>query len=174
MSNQHKTSLLLPALLLIGGILLAGAAYSYNMFHLLIPTGVALENVSSCSENAAPDDDNPTMCLTSSGDWKPVPYNSTPAWILIAILFVSAVPLLARSGYLKWALSSLKGQLTLWPLVLGVPENLLGLHMNFIEGTLTAEGALHKAILGMLVSIVAAIPFWYLIGKPMILNRMRR
>jgi hypothetical protein len=174
MSNQRRSNLILPALLLIGGIFLAGAAYSYNMFHLLIPTRLALENVSSCRENAAPDDDDPTMCLTSSGGWKPVPYNSTPAWILIAILLGSAVPLLVRSGYLKWALSSLNGQLTLWPLVFGVPENLLGLHMNFIQGTLSAGGALHKMILGMIVSIIAAVPFWYLILKPMILDRMPR
>jgi hypothetical protein len=174
MSNQYRTNLLLPTLLLIGGILLGGAAYSYNMFHSLIPTRVALENVSSCRENAAPDDADPTVCLTSSGDWKPVPYDSTPAWISIGILFVLALPFLVQSGYLKWSLSSLKRQLTLWPLVLGVPENLLGLHMNFIEGTLTAEGALHKTILGMIVSIVAAIPFWYLIAKPAISNRIRR
>jgi len=62
MSNRYRTNLLLPTLLLIGGILLGGAAYSYNMFHSLIPTRVALENVSSCRENAAPDA-HPTVCL---------------------------------------------------------------------------------------------------------------
>jgi peptidoglycan/LPS O-acetylase OafA/YrhL len=56
----------------------------------------------------------------------------------------------------------------------GIPEILLGLHLNFIKGTLTADWAIHVVIYGAIISIVAAVPFWYFMTKPIIARRKRR
>ena len=42
-----------PTMLLITGIAIACAVYSYSMFHSIIPTRVAISNVAMCRENAA-------------------------------------------------------------------------------------------------------------------------
>jgi hypothetical protein len=123
---------------------------------------------------ASSDDPDPFLCLDASGAWKPVPFNTLPICAAIAILFVSAAPLLARSGYWKWAMASLKGHLTLWPLMFGIPEILLGLHLNFIEGTLTANWAAHVVIYGAIISTVTAVPFWFFFTKPFIVRRRKR
>jgi hypothetical protein len=160
--------------MLIIGMPFAGAVYSYSMFHSIVPTRAAIDNVGSCHENGAPDDPDPFLCLDASGAWKPVPFNTLPICAAIAILFVSAAPLLARSGYWKWAMASLKGHLTLWPLMFGIPEILLGLHLNFIEGTLTANWAAHVVIYGAIISTVTAVPFWFFFTKPFIVRRRKR
>jgi len=77
-----------PTMLLIAGILIAGAVYSYSMFHSIIPTRAAINNVAMCRENAAPDDADPFLCLEASGSWKPVAYNGLPIYAAIAIVFV--------------------------------------------------------------------------------------
>jgi hypothetical protein len=159
---------------LITGIFIAGAVYSYSMFHSIIPTRVAISNVAMCRENAAPNDPDPFLCLDASGTWKPVPYNAVPIFAVIAILMVSVAPLLARSGFKKWAVSSLKGHLTLWPLALGIPMTLLGLHLNFIEGTLTADWAAHVVMYSAIISTIAAVPIWYFVTKPVMARRKKK
>lgn len=141
MKSAYGSASLRRVLLLIAGILFAGTFYSYSMFHSIIPTTVAISKVAMCRENGPPDDPDPILCLDASGNWKPVPYKAWPMYAAIAILVASAAPLLVQSGYMKWASSSLKGHLTLWPFAFGIPMALLGLHLNFIEGTLTANWA---------------------------------
>jgi len=174
LAKQNKPSVLWLALLFMAGALFAGAVYSYSMFHSIVPNRAAIDHVANCRDNAAVADSDPFLCLDRSGTWKPVPYSSLPVCAAIAILLASAAPLLVRSGYLKWAVSSLKGHLTLWPLLFGVPEILLGLHLNFIEGTLTADWAAHVIVYGAIISTVAAVPFWFLISRPFMVRRKRR
>ncbi len=173
-AKKKQLSVFWLALLLMFGALIAGVVYSYSMFHSIVPTRAAIDNVANCRENGSPNDADPFSCLDRFGTWKPVPYNSLPVCAAIAIILAFAAPLLTRSGYLKWAVSSLKGHLTLWPLLFGIPEILLGLHLNFIEGTLTADWAAHLIIYGAIISTVAAVPFWFLITKPFMARRTRR
>lgn len=163
-----------PTMLLIAGILIAGAVYSYSMFHSVIPTRAAINNVAMRRENAAPDDADPFLCLEASGSWKPVAYNGLPIYAAIAILMVSGAPLLTRSGFKKWAVSSLTGHLALWPLVFGIPMILLGLHLNFIEGTLTTDWAAHVVLYGAIASTVLAVPIWYFVTKPLMARRKKK
>ena len=163
-----------PTMLLIAGIVIAGAVYSYSMFHSIVPTRAAINNVATCRENAAPDDADPVLCLEASGSWKPVAYNGLPIYAAIAILMVSAAPLLTRSGFKRWAVSSLKGHLALWPLAFGIPMILLGLHLNFIEGTLTTDWAAHVVLYGAIASTVLALPIWYFVTKPLMARRKKK
>jgi hypothetical protein len=174
MIKVDRIAALWPTMLLITGSLIAGAVYSYSMFHSIIPTRVAISNVAMCRENAAPDDADPFFCLDASGSWKPVAYNGLPMYAAIAILMVSAAPLLTRSGFKKWAVSSLKGHLALWPLVFGIPMILLGLHLNFIEGTLTADWAAHVVLYGAIISTILAVPIWYFVTKPLMARRKKK
>jgi uncharacterized membrane protein len=75
---------------------------------------------------------------------------------------------------MKWAASSLKGHLTLWPIMFGIPLTLLGLHLNFIEGTLTFDWAAHVIGYCAIISLVAAIPFWYVFTQPLLRRRKRK
>jgi hypothetical protein len=163
-----------PTTLLIAGIVIAGAVYSYSMFRSIVPTRAAINNVAMCRENAAPDDADPVLCLEASGSWKPVAYNGLPIYAAIAILMVSAAPLLTRSGFKGWAVSSLKGHFALWPLVFGIPMILLGLHLNFIEGTLTTDWAAHVVLYGAIASTVLAVPIWYFVTKPLMARRKKK
>ena len=172
-SGENPVAALWPTMLLIIGILIAGAVYSYSMFHSIIPTRSEIRNVAMCRENAAPDDPDPFLCLDASGSWKRVPYNALPIFAAIAILMVSAAPLLARSGCKKWV-SSLRGHLTLWPLVSGIPMTLLGLHLNFLGGTLTANWAAHVLIYTAIISTIAAVPMWYFLTKPLMARRKKK
>jgi|ERR1700722_797022 len=174
MIKVDRNAVLWPTTLLIIGILIAGAVYSHSMFHSIIPTRVAISNVAMCRENAAPDDADPMLCLDASGSWKPVAYNGLPIYAVIAILMVSAAPLPSRSGFKKWAVSSLKGHLTLWPLAFGIPMILLGFHLNFIEGTLTADWAAHVVLYGAIISTILAVLVWYFVTKPLIARRKKK
>jgi hypothetical protein len=109
MIKVDRIAALWPTTMLITGIHVAGAVYSYSMFQSIIPTKVAISNVAMCRENAAPDDADPILCLDASGSWKPIAYNGLPIYAAIAISMVSVAPLLSRSGFKKWAVSSLKG-----------------------------------------------------------------
>jgi hypothetical protein len=174
MIKVDRIAALWPTILFITGILIAGAVYSYGMFHSIIPTRLAISNVAMCRENAAPDDADPFLCLEASGSWKPIAHNGLPVYAAIAILMVSAAPLLTRSGFKKWAVSSLKGQLTFWPPVFGIPMILLGLHLNFIEGTLSTDWAAHVVLYGAIISTVLAVPIWYFVTRPLMARRKKK
>jgi hypothetical protein len=163
-----------PMILLIAGILIAAAFYSYSMFHLIIPTKAAISNVAMCDENVSPDDPSTFSCFDASGHWKPIPYNASPIIAAIAILMVSAFPLLAQSGVKTWSASPFKGHVTFWSFAFGIPMTLLGLHLNFIEGTLSADWAAHIIFYTALISILLTVPIWYLFTKPMMSRRRKK
>lgn len=160
-------------LVLILGIVFAGFTYSAGTFHTLLPTRAAVESVASCQEAPNVTEADPMLCHAASGEWKAVAYSGWPIFATIMILMGSALPLLRYSGYLKWASSSLRGHLTMLPLLFGVPMTLLGLHLNFVEGTLTFDWAIRVVMYTLGLALLAGGGMWYTFTQSLIRRRSR-
>lgn len=156
------------------GILLGLGVYSYGMFHALLPTWSSIANVANCGispgapyqvvDTTLGHNDSP-LCQVAPGQWTKTPFGSGPFFLALAIAFGSALVALHRSSLLKVATSSAGGTVTLFLLTFGIPMVLLGLHLNFIEGTLTVDWAFHVIVYGFLGGAVAGLVMWYAVVR---------
>lgn len=79
----------------------------------------------------------------------------------LAMAFLSAMIALHRSTVLRWAISSARGTTLLFSIVFGMPMTLLGLHLNFVGGTLTLDLAIHAVLYTLLISAAFGLFAWY-------------
>jgi hypothetical protein len=162
---------LIRLLILVVGILVALGVYSYGMFHTLLPEWSNIDDVANCGvSHGAPYQavdtttfgagDSP-LCKVGPGQWTKTPYGDAPLFFALALAFGSAMVALHRSQFLRWATSSAHGTVALFVLIFGIPMTLLGLHLNFVEGTLTLDWALHVSAYALLIGAGAGLFAWY-------------
>ena len=141
------------------------------MFHTLLPAWSNFVNVANCgvikgATYAAVDTkvsgatDLP-LCQVESGVWTITPYGDAPMLFALAMAFLSALIALHRSTFLRWAIGSARGTILLFSIVFGIPMTLLGLHLNFVEGTLTLGWAIHVVLYTLLISAASGLFAWY-------------
>jgi hypothetical protein len=170
---------------LLAGLLLGWLVYAYGMFHTLLPTGSEISDVANCGDSSAarrlaqlgplpvPDPDA-KLCQVSSGEWKPTPYGDGPFFAGMLIIFGSALAALYRTRLGYWAASSLKGNLMAGLTLFGLTMTLLGIHLNFTEGTLTGNWALHCALYGELSGAFFGLLMWYTVIRPLVQRRAKK
>ena len=73
--------------------------------------------------------------------------------------------------FLKWVGSSLLGHIALSELLFSMPLFLLGLSLNYSEGTITVAWSFYIAIVCALGGIIFALLFWYTVSVPLIKRR---
>jgi hypothetical protein len=165
-----KRPSIIRALVITLGILVGLGIYSYGMFHTLLPTWPNIEDVANCGvpPGATPQADHAStlggtdpLCQVAPGQWTKTPYGNAPLFVALAIAFGTTLMALHRSPFLKWASSSALGASTLFLLIFGVPMTLLGLHLNYVEGTLTADWALHVTAYALLIGAAGGLLMWY-------------
>jgi hypothetical protein len=161
---------------MLAGLLLGWLVYAYGMFHTILPTWSDISDVANCGDSPAarrlaefgrppvPDPDA-NLCKVSSGEWKPTPYGDGPffAGMFIILGFTLTALYRTRLGY--WAAHCLKGNLMTGLTVFGLTMTLLGIHLNFTEGTLTGNWALHCAFYGELGGAVFGLLMWYTVTR---------
>ena len=140
------------------------SVYSYGMFHTLHPTWAYFANVANCGVSPGTGlhirpaitlgDEGGTLCQVAPGKWTKSPYNNGPFSLGLAIAFLSL--LIALAPFLRWATGSPWRFGVLGLLLWGIPMTLLGLQMNFVEGTLTADWALHVMIYSVLIAAIGS------------------
>ena len=170
-------SSVLRGLVVTLGILAGLCVYSYGMFHTLLPTWANIADVAHCG--VAPglayqaydartlgQSDLP-LCEVTPGRWVRTPYGNGPLWLALAIAFGTTMLALHRSPLLKSAITSAARTVTLFLLIFGVPMVLLGLHLNFVEGTLTSDWAVHTVLYGMLSGAAMGAFAWYVLVRPL-------
>jgi hypothetical protein len=159
------------SLIIILGTLLGLAIYSYGMFHTLFPTWSNIVDVADCGllkgaayeavdTTVAGATDSP-LCQVEQGRWTITPYGDTPLFFALAMAFLSAMIALHRSPFLKWAIRSARGTIFLFLVVFGIPMTLLGLHLNYVEGTLTWDWAIHVVLYTLSISAAFGVFAWY-------------
>jgi hypothetical protein len=79
----------------------------------------------------------------------------------LAIAFGCTMIALHRSSFLKRMTRSVTGTVLLFLLLFGIPILLLGLHLNYVEGTLTVDWALHVAFYTLLITAGFGLFAWY-------------
>jgi len=141
------------------------------MFHTLVPARSNILDVANCgvSKGASFEAVDTTgsgatdlpLCQVEPGRWTITPYGDAPLFFALAIAFISAVIVLHRSPFLKWAISSARGTILLFLLMFGIPMMLLGIHLNFVEGTLTLDWAVHVVLYTLLISACFGVFAWY-------------
>ena len=164
-------------LLVVLGILVGVGVYSYGMFRTLLPTRSNIADVAHCG--VAPgvtyhaeqtttlgSSDSP-LCQVASGVWTKTPYGNAPLWVGLAIAFGSTMLALHRSSFLKSATISAPRTIMLFLLIFGIPMTLLHLHLNFIEGTLTSDWAVHVVFYSMLGGAAMGVFAWYFLVRPL-------
>jgi hypothetical protein len=169
--DQLKCPLIIRLLVVALGILFGLGIYSYGMFHTLLPAWSNFVNVANCgvikgATYAAVDTtvsgatDLP-LCQVEPGRWTITPYGDAPMFFALAMAFLSTMIALHRSTFLRWAISSARGTILLFSIVFGIPMTLLGLHLNFVEGTLTLDWAIHVVLYTLLISAASGLVAWY-------------
>jgi hypothetical protein len=166
-----KRPSVIRALVVVFGILVGLGIYSYGMFHTLLPAWSNIDDVANCGvSHGAPYQAGDTttlgvadspLCEVAPGRWTKTPYGDAPLFLALAIAFGSALVALHRSPFLKWATSSARGTVALFLLIFGIPMTLLGLHLNFVEGTLTLDWALHVTVYALLIGAGTGLLTWY-------------
>jgi hypothetical protein len=164
-------------LVVVLGIVVGLGAYSYGMFHTLLPTWANITDVANCGVSPgtayqavdvrAPGSNNLPLCEVAPGRWTKTPYGNGPLFIALAIAFGSAMVALHRSSFLKWAIGSASGTVAFFLLIFGIPMMLFGLHVNFVEGTLTVDWAFHVAVYTLLVGAATGLLMWYILVRPL-------
>jgi membrane associated rhomboid family serine protease len=107
------------------------------------------------------------LCQVAPGQWTKTPYGNGPFFLALAIAFGSTMVALHRSSFLKVAISSPARTVTLFLLIFGIPMLLLGLHLNFVEGTLTLDWAFHVAVYTLLIGAATGLLMWYFLVRPL-------
>jgi hypothetical protein len=167
MKRPGVIRLVMPVL----GMLLGLGIYSYGMFHTLLPAWSNIVNVANCGVSAGTTyeavDTTTTgagdlrLCQVEPGRWTITPYGDAPLFFALAVAFMSAMIALHRSPFLRWAISTAHGTIVLFLMVFGIPMALLGLHLNFVEGTLTLDWAVHVLAYTLLISVGFGLFMWY-------------
>jgi hypothetical protein len=164
---------------ILAGLLLGWLVYAYGMFHTILPAWSDISDVANCGDSpaarrlaeidrpAVPDPDA-NLCNVSSGEWKPTPYGDAPFFAGMFIICGSTVVALYRTRFGYWAARSLKGNLVIGLALFGLPMTLLGIHLNFTEGTLTGDWALHCVFYGELVGAVVGLLMWYTVTRSLL------
>jgi hypothetical protein len=162
---------MLRVLVVVIGILVGWCIYSYGMFHRLIPAASDFADAVNCGvlpgapyhveAIPASGQSDLLLCQVAPGRWTRTPYGNGPFFLALAIAFGSAMVALHRSTFLKWATTSAGGAATLFLLIFGIPMTLLGLQLNLVEGTLTADWALHVVLYCMPLGAVVGLVMWY-------------
>lgn len=116
-------------------------------------------------------DSGSLFCEIAPGKWVKTPYGIGPLFLALGVIFISALAALHRSSFLQWAMRSAVGLVTLLLLLFGIPMMLLALQWNFIEGTLTLNGALHSAFDAVLAGSAMGLFFWFIVVKHLPSNR---
>ena len=168
---------MIRALVAVLGILVGLGVYSYGMFHTLLPAPSKIIDVANCGvspgasyqtvDTRAPGSSDLPLCQVAPGQWTKTPYRNGPFFLALAIAFGSTMVALNRTSLLKVATSSAPRTVTLFLLIFGIPTVLLGLQLNLIEGTLTADWALHVVIYGLLTGAVMGLLTWYTVVRPL-------
>lgn len=168
-------------LVLVAGLIVALGAYSYAMFHTLLPTASDLTDVADCGVRTFGDRaresasetpsvaglDSP-LCYSHARKWVQTPYGDAPIFLALVILLGSMVVASHRSQFLKWAARSPWGHQVLGQLAFGIPMTLLFLHLNYVEGTLTSDWAVHVVTIGIISGVVMGVLLWYTLTRPLI------
>ena len=168
---------MLRILVAVFGIVAGLGAYSYGMFHTLLPAWSNVADVMNCGISpGAPyqaydartlgQSDLP-LCQVAPGRWTKTRYGNGPLFLALAIGFGSAMVALHRSSFLKLATGSAPGTVTLFLLIFGIPMFLFGLHVNFVEGTLTLDWAFHIALYAILGGAATGVLMWYIVVRPL-------
>src|SRR6185437_440968 len=162
------------------GLVVGLGAYSYGMFHTLRPTAADLLNVAHCGQHATAGggggvehqavagDEESISCYSPAHVWVRTSYSDGPIFLALAILFGSTLVGLHKSRFLKWAAKSSLGHQALGQLFFGIPMTLLFLHLNFVEGTLTAEWAGHVIAYGLVGGAVMGLILWSALTRPLL------
>jgi hypothetical protein len=74
-------------------------------------------------------------------------------------------------SFFKWGFSSLRRQLILVSVVWSVPFFILGLVLNYSEGTLTWEWAPYLALYSLLSGLAMAVLLWFTVTLPLTRRR---
>jgi hypothetical protein len=166
-----KRSGITRLLIVVLGMLLGLGFYSFGMFHTLLPAWSNIADVADCGvlKDAAYEAVDTTvsgatdlpLCQVEPGRWKITPYRDAPVFFALAIVFLSSMIAIHSSPFLKWAVSSARGTIVLSLFVFGIPMMLLGLHLNFVEGTLTLDWAMHIVLYTLLISAGFGLLAWY-------------
>jgi hypothetical protein len=153
--------------------------YAYGMFHTILPTWSEISDVANCGDTPAarrlaefghlpaPDPDA-KLCKVSSDEWKPTPYGDGPFFAGMFIIYGSTLAALYRTRLSYWAARSLKGNLMIGLILFGLTMTLLGIHLNFTEGTLTGSWALYCVFYGELAGAVSGLLLWYTFTRPLL------
>jgi hypothetical protein len=168
---------IIRVLVVVLGILVGMGAYSYGMFHRLLPARANLADVMNCGippgasyqaydAQTLGQSDVP-LCQVTPGRWTKTPYGNGPLFLGLAIAFGSVLAAIHRTLFLKWAASSARGTVTLFLVLFGVPMMLLGLHLNFVEGTLTLDWAFHVVFYTLFIGAVGGLLMWYTLVRPL-------
>ena len=163
------------------GILVGLGVYSFGMFHTFLPTWSNVADVMHCGvPPGAPYQPYDTtlgqsalpLCQVEPGRWTKTPYGDSPLFLGLIIALGTAFIALNRSSFLNWATSSGRGTVALALIFFGLPMMALGLHLNFVEGTLTVDWALHVAAYTLLIGAVGGILTWYVLVRPLRSRRL--
>lgn len=167
-NRPHTT---LRVLIAFAGIFAGWSIYSYGMFHTLRPTWAQFADIANCGVSAdtrhqrtSPmtfGDPGGTLCQVAPGQWRKSPYSNDPFFLGLAVAFLTV--LIALVPFLRWAIGSVWRFGVLGMLLWGIPMTLLGLQMNFVEGTLTPDWAIHVVVYSELIAAIGSA-----IGYPML------
>jgi len=159
------------------GLLVGLGIYSYGMFHTLLPTWSNIADVANCGvspgaayqtvDTRVPGSSDLPLCQVAPGQWTKTPYGNGPFFLALAIAFGFTMVALHRSSFLKAAISSAARTVTLFLLIFGIPMLLLGLQLNFVEGTLTPDWAFHVAVYTLLIGAATGLLMWYILVRPL-------
>ena len=179
--HVERTSVI-RVLAVVLGILVGLGVYSYGMFHTLLPAWSNIADVMNCGvppgdqyqlyDTKALGQSALPLCQVAPGRWTRTPYGNGPLFLGLAIAFGSASIALHRSRFLKWATRSARGTVALVLVYFGLPMMALGLHLNFVEGTLTLDWAFHVAAYTLLIGAIAGVLTWYVLVRTLRARRL--
>lgn len=171
-------------LLVILGLCIGLVVYSYGMFHKLEPTWADIEIVANCgvspsageqaADRARIESDSAFLCQLAPSKWIKTPYGTSPLFLALGIALIAALAGIYRTSFLTRAMRTARGVVALFLVLFGIPMMLLGLQLNFIEGTLTLGGALRIAIYAALGGSAMGLLGWYMFVRPRPVNRDAR
>lgn len=155
------------------GVVVGWSLYSYGTFHTLLPTSRDFANVANCGTyphtdtNSAPPitlgQEDATLCQVAPGKWRKSPYGNDPFFLGIGIAFVTTM--LALTPFLRWAIGSAWRFGVLSGVLWGIPMVLLGLQLNFVEGTLSLGWALHVVFYAEGIAVIGGLLVYPMLGR---------
>jgi hypothetical protein len=166
-----ETTYMSRGLVVVIGILVGLGVYSYGMFHTFLPSWSNIADVANCGvppgaayqavDTKLPGAGGLPLCQVAPGEWVKTPYGDGPLFLALVIAFGCTMAAIHRSTFLKVATRSAKGTVFLFLLIFGIPMLLLGFHLNYVEGTLTLDWAIHVAMYSLLGAAAFGTFAWY-------------